>query len=270
MPKISVVLPVHNPSHGHFVDSLSSLLVAACGDVEVLVGIDGEIDCDIENILDIYSQKFAKLCFRVYKYPRIGLVNTLNLLIKESDSLFIARHDADDYCLSHRFNVQSKVLTDFPNVDFCGSQITRCDSCLRPLKRQREFPTSFKGQLLYSSFLNNPIAHPTLMIKRDVFEKVEYRDFRGAEDWDLYIQLWEQGYRSINLHTSCLLYRLHHDQLTKRERDLNMVSDFKRRSFGILNSLHQESKYLRHLQYIASSHTVTNILLKSKTFFDLT
>lgn len=57
-------------------------------------------------------------------------------------------------------------------------------------------------------FVECPIAHPTLMVRRDRFEEIGgYRDVDWPEDYDLVLRLWRSGGRLANVPSVLLDWR---------------------------------------------------------------
>lgn len=220
-------MPVYQTQASQLAEALSSLIIAAPLDSEILIGLDGPYNDDGLEVLLRLQSCCEGPRIRIKQFQRSGLVATLNALIEQSDCQYLARQDSDDVCLPERLREQLQALHSRPTASFCGTQITRCNANLKPHQRQRYYPTSFRAQLIYASLLNNPIAHPTLMIKRQLLEGANYLPVAGAEDWDLYIRLWQQGHRSFNLDQSGLLYRMHPLQVTQQRRNSQLLCDLK-------------------------------------------
>jgi glycosyltransferase involved in cell wall biosynthesis len=270
MPRLSIIIPVYNPNPTYLHESLSSIVIAAKSDSEILIGLDGLINNEIEAIFERFNwHGKSRPKLRIYQYEKRGIAETLNSLVRESDALYVARHDADDFCLPNRFDLQCSALDELSEIAFCGTQTTRCSEELKPMRVQRAYPCSFKGNLIYASLLNNPIAHPTLLIKRDVIDSVLYRNIDNAEDWDMYIRLWDKGYKSINLSKSCLLYRIHSEQITKKPRDLELVRSLKARSFEATLKHFSSLKYLSYIQRSLNSHNIAASFFQARLLLDL-
>jgi len=268
MPLVSVILPVYKSNPAHLTASIASAISSAPVDSEIHIGLDGPYCTSgleqIERIQSFYVNKVI----RITQLPKLGLAYTLNTLIERSDCQYLARQDSDDICLPKRLGEQLKALETSKASSFCGTQITRCDINLKPHKRQRLYPRSFRGQLIYASLLNNPMAHPTLMLKREILERIKYRPVGVAEDWDLYIQLWQAGYRSFNLDQSGLLYRMHPEQATKQNRDSKTLCDLKYRSLQAATHHYQSSRLLKPIQKIANATQLTEMAINTKAWLD--
>lgn len=235
MPLISVLLPVYRANPDHLALSIASVILSACDDLELVVGLDGPAPRELLDVLDT-ALLHSIVPIRLLTLPRQGLVGTLNALIEFCDSPYIARQDADDFSLPLRFSRQYQALESDRLNGFCGTQICRCDSQLRPRAQQRRYPIKLRAQLAYAAVLNNPIAHPSLMLRRSALDVLRYQDVPGAEDWQLYVDLWQRGVRSFNLETTELLYRTHPSQITAKQRDGAILQRLHRESFTAAQS----------------------------------
>lgn len=113
----------------------------------------------------------------------LGLPLSLNKAIKMAKYDLIARMDADDISYSNRLEVQLGELLR-RDLDLIGCNIVRFTE--NKILDFSNYPTSTKAinkSIMYTSV----IAHPTWLIRRDVFNRVGlYRDFYSCEDYDFY------------------------------------------------------------------------------------
>lgn len=268
MPLLSVIVPVYKPIASYLAQSIMSLTDSIPKDSEIHIGLDGQCDVSSHAALEEIRSQFKQQKILISIFPRQGLVKTLNRLIESSDCTYIARHDSDDVSLPGRLDQQLAAMRIQPEVSFCGTQIARCNKDLKPYIQQRWYPTSFGGQLLYAALLNNPIAHPTLMIKRSLFDSYQYREINGAEDWDLYIRLWQEGHMSFNLKQRCLLYRIHSQQITRKSRDSQLIKELKSRSLQASLQHFPHNNIFKPLQMLGNASRITEIAINMKQLLD--
>lgn len=261
-------MPVYQTEVSQLAESIASLLITAPEDSEIHIGLDGPLSNEGLQLLAKMEKNHGFSRLRVTHFPRQGLVATLNGLIERSDCRYLARQDSDDICLPNRLKQQWMALEERPTYGFCGTQITRCDERLYPNQRQRFYPKSFQAQLAYASLLNNPIAHPTLMIRRELIKNIGYRPIAGAEDWDLYIRLWQEGQRSFNLDISGILYRMHPRQITKQTRDNQILHSLKKRSLQAATAHYRWSQILKPIQALSNTFQLTELGIKAKFILD--
>lgn len=268
MPTLSIIMPVYRAEALKLAEAITSVMIAAPDDSELHIGLDGPCSQEELQLLESIKKKCGLVSFRVTEFPKQGLVATLNSLIKASDCKFLARQDSDDFCLPKRLEHQLTALKERTRDSFCGTQVTRCDQNLYPYRRQRRYPTSFQWQLVYASLLNNPIAHPTLMVRRELLETIKYRPIPGAEDWDLYVRLWQEGHRSFNLSSSGLLYRIHAKQITQQARNKRLLTILKKRSLHAAALHHSWAKFLQPIQMAGNAIHLTELGIRAKSFID--
>lgn len=127
-----------------------------------------------------------------------GIVPALQRAIDASSGEILVRMDADDVAYSTRIAKQVQLLDEFPDVGACGTLV-------------RYFPRGSVagGAQRYESWINGlvehddiardifvecPIAHPTMAVRRSVLEQVGgYQDNGWPEDYDLVFRLWTHG-----------------------------------------------------------------------------
>ena len=234
--RVSVIVPIYRAVPEHLKISLESTYIALPDDGEILLGFDGPpSDAELKVVHDMHRRIGKRLSYRIMKHR--GIAKTLNDLIKMTDSEFVARQDADDFCMPERFAAQIELLDVRRDVAFCGTQITRCNRDLVPYRIQRRYPERFVNQLAYGAVLNNPIAHPTLFLRRSDLGSVRYKEIDCAEDWQLYLDLWKAGRKSVNLSISGIMYRMHSSQLTGRSRDKDQMRRMRGESLTLLRRM---------------------------------
>lgn len=220
MSKVSIVLAVFNGSK--FIrSSIESILNQTYTNWELIVINDGSFD-DTENILREFEKFDSRIS--IYSLPENrGLTYCLNMGIAKSKGDYIARMDGDDLMHVDRLKMQVEFLEG--NVDYgvVSTAIELIDDMghrigiMTPPIEDREI----KAKMVFQ----NPIAHPTVMLRKKVLENLTsiYRvDYPNCEDYDLWIRM------SIFTNFYCLdapllKYRIHPQQITsKKVRTVNL------------------------------------------------
>lgn len=264
MPCLSVLLPIYRANQQYLRESITSLRISTPVDSEILIGLDGPCTKDIgETIGQLQSNKGGAV-IKVLSLPKRGLAATLNTLIEKSDSQWIARQDADDICLPDRLKQQIEALECSSDAAFCGTQIIRCDQEMRPFRLQRAYPCTHRTQLVYSCCINNPIAHPSLLLSRQKLGQIRYQEIQGAEDWMLYISLWRDRHKSINLPKPGLLYRVHPGQITAKKRSFAIIDEMKRETVLAIKASGEKSWPYETLRRASNLAGVTRLGLELK------
>jgi glycosyltransferase involved in cell wall biosynthesis len=219
IPRLSVVLPVYNGAR-FLASALDSVLSQDFREFECIAINDGSTD-QSPLILEEYQRRDSRL--RVVHQHNVGVVETLNRGISLSRAPFIARMDADDVCLPGRFTTQMRHFKERNDLGVLGGQIQLIDE-KGHLLRTVDYPASGK-ELESFLFKGSPVAHPAVMLRKAVMQKVGlYRKaFKHAEDYDLWLRVHEAGYAIENLKVPLIGYRQHTENVSvvyRREQAL--------------------------------------------------
>lgn len=217
-PAVSVLLPVSDASPTMDA-TISSLSRQTFEDFEVVAVDDGSIDGSLE-MLRRWERSDPRI--RVLERSRRGLVPTLNEGLEACRSRLIARMDADDIAHPRRLELQVRLLREREDLGVV--------SCL-----VRHFPHHRvqQGFRLYDAWLNSlvdhsamavqrfvesPVCHPSAMFRRDiVLDAGGYRDCGWAEDYDLWLRLFERDVRFEKVPRVLLAWRDHRGRLTRKD-----------------------------------------------------
>lgn len=207
MPKISIIMPVHNCAD-YINQAIESILNQTFSDFELQILDDGSTD----NTFNI-ARGYRDSRVSVRSLCRVGIVKALNLGLRASQGEYIARHDGDDFSHPKRFELQIGHL-EGDNHSVVGSAMLLVDKEGFPFEIMR-YPTHpVIGDLMKSCC----VAHPTVMFKREVYEKIGGydEDFNQncCEDYDFWLRAIEH-FRIYN--SPRVLY-------TKREHSKSNVS----------------------------------------------
>ena len=215
-PLVSVLLPVRDPGP-YLEDCIASLGRQTLKEFEVIAVDDGSSDGSAEK-LDVWAAKDDRV--RVVHRDASGLVDTLNAGLELCTAPFVARMDADDVSHPRRFQLQVAEFEELPWVGVVSSMV-------------RHFPWNSVGEgyRVYERWLNSlstpeaisrerfvesPVPHPSAMVRREVFEKVGgYRDQGWAEDFDLWLRLFEAGVCFSKVEKYLYFWREHPERLTR-------------------------------------------------------
>jgi glycosyltransferase involved in cell wall biosynthesis len=201
---ISVVLPVYNCKE-YINDSVQSILKQTYKNFELIIVDDGSDDGTLE-ILNNFKDKRIRLYKN--KYNR-GLIYSLNRALNKSKGQFIARMDADDICELNRFQKQINYLNKNIEISVVGSAVTLIDNNNR-VNQKYLYPYN-DNLIKWSMFFSCSVCHPSVMIRSDVFKKINRYSLTAkfAEDYDLWSQLIKKKYKFSNLQDSLLKLRKH-------------------------------------------------------------
>ena len=199
-PRVSVLLPCRD-AESYLDDCIASIRAQTEPRFEVLVVDDGSTDGTVGLLAD-WAETDSRV--RPVWPDERGLVPALNAMADAARAPLLARMDADDIARPERLARQIALLDHSPSIAACGTGV-------------HYFPRDEMGSGYhrYETWLNGltdssrvardlyvecPIAHPTLMIRRDIFREVGgYRDFEGPEDYDLVLRVAAAGHALSNV-----------------------------------------------------------------------
>ena len=210
MPIVSVVMSVYNAAI-NLSESISSILEQRYDNFEFIIINDGSID---DSLRIIHS--YMRLDDRIVLISRenYGLPFSLNEGIKKSRGKYIARMDADDVSLPDRLGSQLAFM-ESTDVDICGGHVAAMSGSRR--KRIMKYPLTDE-EIKYTLIGKTAFAHPSVMIKREIFESVRYEDYKTAQDYRLWCDMATKGFKMANLDKVLLHYRIHSGQVTVTNR----------------------------------------------------
>lgn len=209
-PEVSVLLPVFNAERT-LETCLRSLIRQRMSAWECTLVDDGSTDRSLE-----IARRFALQDdrFRCVESNHRGLVETLNLGLEQCRAPIVARMDADDWMHRDRLALQLEALKRAPKLAGVGCHVRIFPRAGRNISasKERGLPGETerkrKGRGGYEAWLNSivstddvareayvecPIAHPTLVLRRDIMIAHRYRDMDWPEDYDLVLRLLAAG-----------------------------------------------------------------------------
>lgn len=186
-------------------ESIVSQSVSGTHQVRLYLAIDGPVSPQIDNVISEYEAEIYRM-FRLDENR--GLAAALNVLIGSlEDEVFIFRMDADDISLSDRFEKQLAFMERNPDVDILGGAILEFSNTSpgTNLVQYPETDSKARRQIAYRS----PVAHPTVCIRRRVFDIVgKYPEIGGNEDIALWFDCMKAGLVFANLPDPVLRFRV--------------------------------------------------------------
>ena len=165
-----------------------------------------------------------------------GLATGLNRLIDKvlarGEFEFLARMDADDVSAEGRLARQRDFLQHHASVDILGTSCRELDE--RGNFLQTKILPAAHEEIVSRLVWRNPMNHPTIMLRRRVFEKgLRYRtDVRLMEDYFLWIEAAACGFRFANLTDPLLDYTRDSGFFGRRSGWVQACAEWKARRYA--------------------------------------
>ena len=228
MPRISLILPVHNAA-----STIAEALRSCCdqvvlGDLEIIVIDDASNDRTSEIVAKMVGvDSRIKV---VTLATHVGVARAFQRGYEESHGALIARMDADDINRPQRFLKQAALLDSRPELSAvsCLVEIRKRDAVtgkavLPPDGGYARFEAWLNAliepqDIASQRFIDQPIVNPTMMIRRSVFEACGgYRELDWAEDYDLWLRLLHEGHQLAKVPEVLFTWSDHPDRLTRNK-----------------------------------------------------
>jgi len=206
---VSVVLSVYN-GEAYIIEALTSVSKQTYSNLEIVVINDGSTD-STESLIKAYQRKDSRVV--LVSRPNQGLVASLNEGVSLTRGEYIARMDADDVCKPFRIDHQLQYLKEW-NLDLVGGAVDIVRSG-EVVSRSNflEYNNDIKASILS---WGQHFCHPTILAKRNLFDRYQYENYVGAEDFALWIRLALDSDVKIGNYPEVVLeYRDHDAQVTK-------------------------------------------------------
>lgn len=207
-PQLSVVLPCYNAA-AFLQEAIDSVLKQTFADFELIIIDDGSTD---DSAKIISKQNDPRL--RILRNEKNqGLIRALNAGMAAAKGKYIARMDADDVSRPERFEKQVSFLEKNPSVGVCGTWMHMIHN--KTVYKHRYLASdTIKSALVF----NNPIVHPSVMMRKAVFENTAHvysTDYPHGEDYALWISLLDKTNFAV-LDEPLIEYRAHAGQVSRK------------------------------------------------------
>ena len=215
MPKVSVIMGLYNAADT-LAQAMESLLAQTLRDWEIILCDDGSGDTTAE-LARAYRDRDPGRIRLLRNERNLGLGAALNRCLAVAEGAYIARMDADDVSGPERLERQAAYLDRHPDCAVVGCAMVHFDEL-------GEFRVSRPpGEPeLRDYLLETPFCHGTVMVRAEAYRAVGgYRtapELLRVEDVDLWLRLYEAGFRGRNLTEP--LYRMRDDRRAAKRRRL--------------------------------------------------
>ena len=217
MALISILMPVYNAA-GTLRAALRSITAQTFREWELIAVNDGSSDESL-GILDDARSRDGRI--RVLNGPHAGHVEALRSATARATGTLLARMDADDVMHPRRLVLQTSRLDSPPKVDLVASRVRLVGRTGQGMRTYVDWQNRLLSHedITANLFVESPLAHPTVLMRRDIFERAGgYRDPGWAEDFDLWHRLRERGARFEKLPKTLLSWRDGARRLTRTHK----------------------------------------------------
>lgn len=164
-----------------------------------IIGVNGHGDDANEIYQNLLQYKSEKII--VKNYSTKGKVDTLNEMIKDVNTPYIALLDVDDIWFNNKLEVQKRILDTYPEIDVLGTNL----QYIGELNHIPNFPTGVIS--LETLFQINPVVNSSVVIKKSIgFWR---NNFNGLEDYDLWFRCALQSKIIVTIPQPLIYHRVY-------------------------------------------------------------
>lgn len=202
---ISVLMSVYNEKENEIRESIDSILSQSYSDFELIIVVDKPDNQEAIDLLNEYAEKDSRVKIIVNE-KNIGLALSMNVAAEAASGEYFLRMDADDICYPERFKLQYEAIKDSDYDLICGNyDFIDEDGNMLPQKA-----AVYNDKQLHKLMpLRNIIHHPTIIMRADKFRAIGgYRNYKCAQDYDLWLRMLCAGYKMHNMPEKLIKYRV--------------------------------------------------------------
>ena len=220
---VTVGIPFYSKTNpNYFRDAIDSILNQSMIPDRLHLIQDGFISNKLSKIIQNYKASYPNL-IEIIVLDKRGLPYALNDSISRADTKYYARMDSDDIAFSDRLDKQIKYLEKNQDVGILGAwSIEFEDSERKESGFVNKRPNTKREIENYFHYMN-PLIHPTVVFRLDVFKKIGFYNESFLTDQDL--ELWSRALKNNinirNLQEPLLYFRIEGRQ--KRRSKLSAI-----------------------------------------------
>lgn len=208
MPRLSVIMPVHNRETLVGPALRSLLRQRGAADLDIIVIDDGSTDGSAEVVRSLMVEN---PCIRLFQQPNMGVTRTRNtgLGLLEPETDLVSFLDSDDISPVGRFAADIELFRNDPGLDLTYSRMMLVDK----IDDEHLEPTADSRSITVRGIhLSAAIFTRRLIARIGVFDEA----FNQAEDTDYLLRTFESGPRYVMPETVALYYRRHPGNMTRQ------------------------------------------------------
>ncbi len=216
-PKISVIMPAYN-SEQFIAEAIDSILKQTFQDFEFIIINDGSTDNTV-NIIKSFNDD--RIVF-INNSENNGIAIALNQGLKIAKGQYIARMDSDDIALPNRFEKQVSYMDKHPDVGVLGTQFEF-------FGEENRITANTEELNVLELFGSCNIGHPTVMIRKELFDKFNLRyndEYKYCEDYELWSRMLKVT-KIVNLPDVLLRYRWHKNNVSFKEKKIQLKNTYR-------------------------------------------
>jgi len=255
--RLTVLMAVYN-EHRFVRTCIDSMLAQTYSDFRFLIVDDASTDDTREIIRSYDDPRIELVCLE----QNVGQTGALNVGLRQTETPWIARMDADDFSAPTRLEEQMKVLDANPSLSCVGTWGWTFREEPEVYEGAVTPPEDYEG-ILHRLLWSTPIIHGTMIASTKAMLDVGAYDdqYRYAADIEMYDRLLAK-YTAINIPEKLLGIRYHDGQGQRTMRALQEIIDIHSRRLESGRYSQADAGIIR--KYLSRQHIVLGRQLAGK------
>jgi len=213
-PYVSVILPFRD-AEATLAEALATLRCQSLSDFECLL-----IDNESADRSASVAATVCRLDRRFTQLRQSGtLVAALNAGLAAARAPYLARMDADDLAHPKRLELQLALLVRDSSLSIASALVSSfaAGRLQDGMQRYTAWVNSLRTpeEIRNGLFIESPLPHPTVLMRREALAATRYREVDGPEDYDLWMRLLLLGHRAAKVPSILLRWRDSPRRLTR-------------------------------------------------------
>ncbi len=242
--KFSVSICVYGKDNAnHFKTAMESIINQTIPPNEIVLVVDGPIPDSIQKAIDVIQNKCEYLKV-VYLKKNVGHGEARRTGIDQCTHNLIAIMDADDICVSDRFEQQIQCFRKEAGLSVVGGNIVEFVDDIGNTVGIRKVPEEDSDIKQYLK-KRCPFNQVTVMFKKDdVLEAGGYIDWYCEEDYYLWIRMMQKGFKFRNVNELLCYVRVGSDMYQRRGGWQYFRSEARLQKYMLQNKIIGIQRYL--------------------------
>jgi glycosyltransferase involved in cell wall biosynthesis len=213
----SVLMPVYFKDNPKWLRiAIDSMLTQTLPPSEFVIVKDGEITSELNCVLNEYERGRPEL-FKIIGFEKNRGVGLASRFGAESCTFdYIARMDADDYCVPTRIEKQFECFRENKKLGAVGCLVDEFIGAADNIVARVILPSEHKDIVKYAK-KRCPVRHSALLMKKEALvNSGNYSDIRIGEDYNIVVKLIMHGYEIYNVPKVFVLMRINSEFFKRR------------------------------------------------------
>lgn len=213
----SILMSVYDREKPEYLKrAIESMLNQTVPSDDFVIVCDGPLTPELNSVLITISENYSGLFHILRLKSKQGLGNALNSGLLACKNELVARMDSDDISFQNRCELQLKKFQSDSMLALCSGDIVEFETDENDRRNIRHVPSLHK-EIVEFARKRNPMNHVAVMFKKSaVLEAGGYIEISLAEDYYLWVRMFQKGYKAANINQTLVAVRVGNGMYQRR------------------------------------------------------